>query len=165
MRSATPSRINKLSNGPTESKNVRLDLLLAAKAHHALDAGAVVPGAIEDDELLARGQEPDEALEIPFGVLAARGLARRVDSRLARAHMLGQPLDRAILARAVAALEHDQHPRAVGDELALQLHQLDLQIAQLAPVVMIVLVVVVMLLGHQINLPAAQPCVQRILPL
>ena len=112
-----------------------LRLLLGAEAHDALDAGAVVPGAVEDDELAARRQIGHEALEIPFGEVAVGRFARRVDDGLARAHVLDQTLDRAVLAGAVAAFEDDEHARAVFDQLALQLHQLDLQLAQGAAVV------------------------------
>src|SRR5215472_7095331 len=73
----------------------------AAEAHHALDAGAVVPGAVEDHELLRRGEEGDETLEVPFRRFTAGGFARRVHARFAWAHMSREPLDRAVLTRAI----------------------------------------------------------------
>ena len=62
-------------------------------------------------------------------LFAARRYAGRMDARFARAHMLGEPLDGAVLAGAVAAFENDEHARAIGDQRALKLHQFDLQIA------------------------------------
>jgi hypothetical protein len=47
-----------------------LDILVRAEAHDALDAGAVVPGAVEQHDLAARGQVRDVALEIPLRALA-----------------------------------------------------------------------------------------------
>ncbi len=112
-----------------------LDLLLGGKAHHALDAGAVVPGAVEDHELVGARQEGREALEIPLRLLAVGGLARRVHAGVARAHMLDQPLDRAVLAGAVAALDDDEDAGVLLQEVPLQLDELDLQGAKLAAVV------------------------------
>ena len=49
------------------------DLLLGAEAHDALDAGAVVPGAVEQHDVALGRQVRDVALEVP---LAALGLGR-----------------------------------------------------------------------------------------
>jgi hypothetical protein len=62
--------------------------------------------------------------------------------------MLGQPLDRAVLARAVAPFENDENAHAIGDELALQLDKFDLQGAKRALVIEIVVVIVVVVFRH-----------------
>ena len=51
--------------------------------------------------------------------------------------MLDQPLDRTVLAGAVAAFQDDEHPCFLFDQLALQLHQLDLQLAQCASIMLV----------------------------
>ena len=51
----------------------------------------------------------DIALEIPLGGFAVAGLGQGDDAGLARRHMFGQPLDRAVLAGGVDPLEHHQH--------------------------------------------------------
>ena len=56
-----------------------LVLLVGAEAHHSLDPGAVVPGAVEEDHLAGRGQMLDVALKVPLGALA---LGRRRRARL-----------------------------------------------------------------------------------
>ena len=101
------------------------------EAHDALHAGAIVPGAVEDHELAPCRQVRHETLKIPLRILAIRRFARREDTRFPRAHMLGQPLDGAILAGAVAAFDDDEHARALGDQPALQFDELDLQRAQI----------------------------------
>ena len=85
-----------------------LVLLRSAEPEHALDAAAVVPGAIEDHDLAGGRQVRDVALEVPLRLLAVRRRGQRDDGRAARVQRLGQALDRAALAGGVAALE-DQH--------------------------------------------------------
>jgi len=48
--------------------------------------------------------------------------------------MLDDVLDRAVLAGGVAAFEDDQDAPALGDDLSLQLDELDLQLDQLAAI-------------------------------
>jgi hypothetical protein len=45
-------------------------LLLSAKTHDALDAGAVVPGAVEQDDFAAGGQVGRVTLKVPLRALA-----------------------------------------------------------------------------------------------
>src|SRR3954452_9151944 len=102
-------------------------LLVGAEAHHVLDAGAVVPGAVEEDELSGRRQVRDVALEVPLRALAVRRRAERHDSGAAGVQRLEDALDRAALARGVAPLE-DQHDALAGLlDPVLQLHQLEMQ--------------------------------------
>ena len=70
-----------------------LVLVLGAEAHDALDAGPVVPTAVEQDHLAGGRQMDDVALEIPLGLLA---LGRRGEG--------DDPADRAGSATAVMRL-------------------------------------------------------------
>jgi len=101
--------------------------LLVAESHHPLDAGAVVPGAVEQGDLASRGQVLHVALEVP---LAAFGLGRflqRDHVRAARIEVLHEALDGAALTGGVAAFEQDHHLLAGLLDPGLQLEQFDLQ--------------------------------------
>ena len=87
-------------------------LVLGAEAHHALDAGAVVPAAVEQDDLARRGQVGDVALEVPLGAFALGRRREGDDAADARAEALGDPLDDAALAGGVAPLEEHDAPSA-----------------------------------------------------
>jgi hypothetical protein len=76
-----------------------------AEAHHALHAGAVVPGPVIENDLARRRQVLDVALEIPLPAFLVGGLVQRHDARLARVQVLHEALDRAALAGRVAPLE------------------------------------------------------------
>ena len=98
-----------------------------AEAHHPLDAGAVVPGAVEEDDLARRRQVLDIALEIPLRAFALGRLFQRDDARAARVEVLHEALDRAALAGGVAALEqHDDLLAGLLDPV-LRLQKLGLQ--------------------------------------
>ena len=102
-------------------------LLLGAVAHHRLDAGPVVPTAVEDHDLAGRREVRHVALDVHLGLLAL-GRGGQCDVlEHPRAGPLGDAPDRAALARRVPALEHDADlrpgsldPLLHGDELALQ---------------------------------------------
>ena len=116
---------------PRTAAEELLHLFLGAEAHDPLDAGAVVPAAVEDHDLAGGGQVFDVALEVPLGALAFGGLGQRHHAAGARVEALGDALDRAALAGGVAPLEDDDHPQALLLDPGLQLHQLDLQPGQL----------------------------------
>src|SRR5262249_30708433 len=79
-------------------------LLFRAEAHDVFDAGAVVPGTVEQDELTARRQVLHVPLEIPLTLFDGCGFLERDDARAARVEVLHEPLDRAALARGVSTL-------------------------------------------------------------
>ena len=114
------------STAGTSSRNL-LGLFLRAEAHDPLDAGPVVPAAVEDDDL-ARGREMRHvALDVHLRLLALGRSGQGHDPEHPRAHPLGDPLDRAALAGRVPALENDAdlragglHPLLHGDKLAVQ---------------------------------------------
>src|SRR5579883_1563264 len=103
---------------------------LGAEAHHRLDAGAVVPTPVEQHHLAAGGKMRDIALKIPGMPVAVGGRPERHDARLARAQMLGDVLDRAVLAAGVAPLEDDENALLIGDDPALQLDEFDLELQE-----------------------------------
>jgi hypothetical protein len=102
-----------------------------AEAHHPLDAGAVVPGPVEENDLARRRQVLHVALEVPLPAFASVGLFQRHDARLARVQVLHEPLDRAALAGRVAAFEqHDEFLAGLLDPF-LHLQQFDLKLCLL----------------------------------
>ena len=111
-----------------------LVLLVGAEAHHVLDAGAVVPAAIEQHDLAGRRQVRHVALEVPLRALAVVGRGQRHHAADARVEPLRDALDGATLAGRVAALEQDDHLLPGGRHPVLQLDQLALQAEQLLEV-------------------------------
>src|ERR1700675_2366736 len=79
----------------------------------------------------------DIALEIPLGLLTLGRRRQRDDPGDPRAHPLGDALDRPALAGRVAALEHDDDLQALVADPFLELHELDLEPAQLREVVLV----------------------------
>ena len=108
-------------------------LVRGAEAHHPLDACAVVPGPVEENDLARRGQVIDVPLEVPLRALAFGRDRQGDDPGDPGVEELRDPFDRAALARGVTALEDDDdtlpgrlHPLLDGDELLLQALQLGL---------------------------------------
>ena len=118
------------SNSGTERKNSSY-VVLGAEAHHALDAGAVVPAAVEQHDLAAGRQMRDVALEIPLRALALARRRQRGDAADARVEPLRDALDDAALAGGIAAFEDDDDLELLVLHPVLQLHQLALQAEQL----------------------------------
>ncbi len=115
-------------------RNLRCCSLLA-EAHHVLHAGPVVPAAIEDHDLSARRQLRDIALHIHLRLLSL-GRGRQGDqAEHPRAYPLGDALDDAALPGRIATFEDNDDLRAGLLHPLLQLHQLNLQLVELALVV------------------------------
>ena len=114
-----------------------LVLLVAAEAHHVLDAGAVVPAPVEDDDLAGGGKVLHVALQVHLALLAVGRRRQRHDAEHARADALGDRLDRAALAGGVAPLEDDDDAQALGLHPLLQDAQLRLQPRQLLLVLLV----------------------------
>jgi hypothetical protein len=123
----------RLSGSSRRSLNLRscsaeaVVLLLGAKTHHALDPGPVVPTAVEQDDLAARGQVGDVALEVPLGLLTVARGGQGGDAAPARIEVLGDPLDHPALARRVAALHDDHKALLLVPDPLVHAHQLRLQ--------------------------------------
>ena len=108
-----------------------LDLVFGAEAHHPLDAGAVVPAAVEQHDLAAGRQMRNVALEIPLRALALVRRRKGRDAADPRIEPLGDALDDAALAGGIAAFENHHHLELLLLHPALQFHQLALQAEQL----------------------------------
>jgi hypothetical protein len=104
-----------------------LVLFFSAKAHHALDAGAVVPATVEQHDLAASRQLRDIALEIPLRPLALAGGRQCGDPADTRIEPLGDALDGAALAGGIPPLEQNDDLFLFVLDSILQLHQLALQ--------------------------------------
>src|SRR5262249_18484719 len=113
-----------------------LMLVLAAEAHDVFDPGAVVPTAIEDDDLAAGGELLDVALHEELALLTIRRGWQGNHAKHARADALGEGLDGAALPRRIAAFEHDDDPRAGILHPILQVAKLDLKLVHLLLVVL-----------------------------
>ena len=111
-------------------------LLVGAEAHDPLDAGAVVPAAIEDHDLARCGEVRDVALDVHLRLLALGRRREGDDPERPRAHPLGDRLDRAALAGGVPALEHDADLGARGLHPLLHRHELAVQQAELVLVLL-----------------------------
>jgi hypothetical protein len=111
-------------------------LALVDEIHDALNAGPVVPAAVEDDDLARGGELLDVALGEQLRLLALRRRGERDDAKDARADPLGDCLDRSALALGVTSLKDDDDARAVVLNPVLQVAQLDLQLAELLLVIL-----------------------------
>src|SRR5262245_65509157 len=101
-----------------------LVLFFRAESHHPLDAGAVVPAAVEEDDFPAGGKMRHVALKIPLGAFALARSRQGRDPADPRIEALRDPLDDPDLYRRVAAIEEDH-------DLELMLHDTDLAIPTL----------------------------------
>ena len=104
-----------------------LVFVIAAKAHHPLDAGPVIPTAVEEHDLAGRRQVRDVALEIPLGLFAVGGRRQGGHAANPGIQVLGDPLDDAALAGGIPALADDDysvpglnHPVLQGYKLRLE---------------------------------------------
>jgi len=105
----------------------RARLRLAAKAHHPLDPGAVVPAAVKQADVPGRRQVGYVTLKVPLALLGLAGFAQRHHAALARVQAGQHGIDHAGLARGVSAFEQHQHPLPRGLHPARHAHQLQLQ--------------------------------------
>ena len=91
-----------------------LVLFVGAESHHALDAGPVVPAPVEDDDLAGGGKVLHVPLHVHLALLAVGRRGQRDEAEDARARALRDRLDRAALARRVAAFEDDDDAQALS---------------------------------------------------
>ena len=89
-----------------------LHLLGATKAHDPFNASPVVPTAVEDHDLAARGEMLHIALEVPLGLLLIGGGCQGHDPAAPRVERIGDALDRAALAGRVAPLKDNDQAKA-----------------------------------------------------
>src|SRR5262249_32100430 len=105
-------------------------LFLAAETHDVFHTGAVVPAAVEDDDLTGRREMSHVALDIHLALLAIGGGGQRHDTEYARTDTLGDRANRAALPRAVTAFKDQDNPCSLGLHPGLKMTQLDLKLVQ-----------------------------------
>ena len=108
---------------------------LGAESHDVLDAGAVVPGAIEEDHFAGGGEVGHVALEVPLGLLAPSGRGQGDDAADAGVESFRDALDGAALAGGIAAFKQHHDTQAFMADPLLELDQFDLEAGELAVVV------------------------------
>src|SRR5262245_56869763 len=107
-----------------------LVLLFGAESHDGFDAGAVVPTAIENDDL-ARGRELlDVSLREHLRLFPVRRRRQCDDAKHARTDPLGDRLDSSAFPRGVATLEYDDDAQPLVFDPLLQMAELDLELAE-----------------------------------
>jgi hypothetical protein len=99
------------------------------EAHDILDAGTVVPAAVEDDDFASGREMLDVALEEDLGLVPIGRSGKGDDPEHARADLLGDCLDGAALAGGIAAFEQDDGPQLLLLDPLLQMTELDLELA------------------------------------
>src|SRR5262249_14595928 len=88
-------------------------LLRRAEPQNMLDASAVVPTAVKNDDLTSRRQMRYIALHIHLALLSVRGRLQGHDAEDTGAHTFGDSLDGAALAGGVTPFEDDDDPQAL----------------------------------------------------
>src|SRR5262249_19835635 len=106
-------------------------LLLRREPHDLLDAGAVVPAAVEDHDLPCRREVRHVSLEVELGLLALGRRGEGDDAEDARTHPFGHRTNRPALAGAVAPLEDDDDAQAFLFDPVLEVTELGLELAKL----------------------------------
>ena len=104
-----------------------LILLIGAEAHDPLDAGTVVPGAVEEDQLAGRGQVLRVTLKEPLPAFEIAWLFQRHHVGAAWVQVFHEALDGAALACRVATFEQDHDTLARILDPGLEFEQFDLQ--------------------------------------
>ena len=102
--------------------------LRVAEAHHALDAGAVVPRTVEKHHFARSGQVLDIALEIPLSAFGFGRFFQCHHACAARIQMLHIALNRAALACRIASFKQAHNALAAFFHPALHFQKLDLQL-------------------------------------
>src|SRR6516164_195289 len=114
-----------------------LVFLFCAEAHDALNAGAVVPAPVKQNDLTGRGQFRHISLEIPLPALPLGRSGERDDAADAGIQRICNALDDPTLARCVPPLEDDAHLETVVPHTLLHLDKLDLEVHEFLNVVVI----------------------------
>ena len=103
-------------------------LFLRAEAHDGFNPGAVVPGAVEEDEFALRREVRHIALEVPLSGFDVRGFGQSHHARAAGIQVLHEAADRAALPGRVAAFKEDHDLAARFLHPALELQEFHLQV-------------------------------------
>lgn len=87
-------------------------LVLRAKAHHVLDAGAIIPAAIENNDFTRRGKMRHVTLQINLSLFTVGRCWQRDNAKDARADAFSDGADGAALACTVAAFKENDDAEA-----------------------------------------------------
>ena len=101
-------------------------MLVGAETHYTLNAGAVVPTAVEEHYLARSWKMHRIPLEIPLSAFAIIRCGQRSNPADTGIEPLGNPLDHASLASSVSALKKNHQLVPVGDDPFLQPYKLAL---------------------------------------
>ena len=99
------------------------------ESHDVLDAGAVVPAAVEDDDFTSGREMLDVALEEYLGFVPIGRSGKGDDSEHAGADLLGDRLDGTSLARGIAAFEKDDGAQPLLFDPLLEMTKANLKLA------------------------------------
>ena len=105
-------------------------LFSSAETHHVLDAGAVIPAPVEDDDFTSGGQLFNVALSMELGPLPFGRRGEGDHAKDARADALHDALDHAAFAGGVASFENDDNAGVGRPDPLLELDQLNLQLEE-----------------------------------
>src|SRR6516162_4616504 len=114
-----------------------LIFVLCAEAHDVLNAGAVVPTSVEQNDLTSRGQFRHIPLEIPLPALPLGRSGEGDDAADAGIERICNALDHPTLARCIPPREDDAHLETVVPHILLQFNQFDLEVYEFLDVVVI----------------------------
>src|SRR3974377_72285 len=106
-------------------------LMFIGKSHHIFNARAVVPAAVENDDLTGRGKVRHVTLHIHLALFAIARGRQRDDAENARAAPLADRLDRAAFAGRVTAFEYDNDSCSLGLDPVLKPAKLNLELVQM----------------------------------
>ena len=107
-----------------------LILVVRAKPHHPLDAGAIVPRPVEENHFSCGGKMRNIALEIPLGSFALGRRAQCNHMTYSWIEALGDPFDDAALAGRVSALEKNDDLQPLCLDPLLEFYELNLKLGQ-----------------------------------
>src|SRR5262249_61004495 len=107
--------------------------IFGAKAHNALDSGAIVPAAVEDHDLSAGRQMGQIALNVHLGFFAIGWGGEGDHPEYPWTDPLRDRLDDAALARAISTFKNDANLLAPGPAPFLKLNNLSLHPPPSAP--------------------------------
>src|SRR5215469_4039855 len=100
---------------------------MGAKAHYALNPGAVVPAPIEDDDFAAGGHFFDVTLSMKLGLLSVGRRRQSNQTKHTRADALQNALNDSAFAGGVAPFEDDDDAGMSRLYPLLKLYEFDLQ--------------------------------------
>jgi hypothetical protein len=121
-----PDRPSSRSNSGTVLKNSS-SVRFSAKAHQSLNPSAIIPAAVEQNDLTGARKLRDVALETPLGTLPLGRRCQYHRSTDARVKRSSHSPDRAAPARCIAALKQHDDFEFFAQHTVLELHELVLQ--------------------------------------